>query len=276
MKIGQHTLDLTKPKVMAIINITPDSFYWKSRAITDENILNMADKAISDGASILDIGGASSRPGADYVSEQEELERVDRGVRIIRKKYQDIILSIDTFRSNIIKHCMEEYGPVIVNDISAGDGDPKMIETVAKYRLPYIAMHMRGTPQNMHQFTEYSDITKILIEFFKLKLEFYDMMDIKEVILDPGFGFSKTIKQNFELLGELRKLTVLNRPILAGISRKTMIYKTLNTTPENALNGTSALHWECLRQGASILRAHDVKEAMEVITLYNKFKSTNV
>lgn len=275
IKVGRQTLDLDTPKVMAIINVTPDSFYSESRTIFDEEIRRRVDDAVEQGASILDVGGYSSRPGAKDVTEEEELRRVAQAMEIIRKKYPDILVSIDTFRAGVVKACALEYGPFIVNDITAGKAEPDILTITAQYDLPYIAMHMRGTPQTMQALTKYRNIAADVEEYFRDKLEYLSANGIKQIILDPGFGFAKTVEQNYELLGQMHRLARFGLPVLAGISRKTMIYKPLGISPADALNGTSALHWECLRQGAAILRVHDTKEAAEVIKLYELFTSAN-
>lgn len=268
------TLDLNSPKVMAIINITPDSFYPGSRTTQGDDIERRSDEVLEEGASIIDIGGYSSRPGAEDVPEEEEFRRVDKALKIIRKRHPHAMISVDTFRSVVARKCVEEYGPIIINDITAGDADPRIFRVAKEYNLPYIAMHMRGTPMTMDEFTHYTNITNVVVEYFRMRLEYLAETGVKQVVIDPGFGFAKTTEQNYELLGEMRRLTEFGRPILAGVSRKKMIYQPLNTVPEDSLNGTTAFHWECLRQGANILRVHDVKEAVEVTRLFDMFKKS--
>lgn len=263
--------DLSSPKVMAIINVTPDSFFAGSRTSCREEILGRAVKAAAGGASILDIGAYSSRPGADDVSPAEETRRLHSAMEVIRKELPQMPLSIDTFRARVAEEIVTSHGPCIINDISAGSLDPDIIDVASKYSLPYIAMHMRGTPQDMQSHTGYDDITGEIIDYFREKLTMLKERGVENVITDPGFGFAKTTEQNYTLLREMHRLRELGKPILAGISRKGMIYKVLGTTPAEALNGTTALHWECLRQGASILRVHDTKEAVETIRLWKMF-----
>jgi len=271
---GNITLDLESPKVMAIINVTPDSFYAASRAMETEDIERRSDKVVEQGASIIDIGGYSSRPGADDVPEEEEFSRVDKAMKIIKKRHPYVMVSIDTFRSGVAEKCAKEYGPFVINDISAGEADPRIINVAREYDLPFIAMHMRGVPSTMDQFTHYTNITREVVEYFADKLNHFEQAGLRQVIVDPGFGFAKTIEQNYELLGELHKLVELDRPVLAGGSRKRLIYIPLEVTPENSLNGMAAFHWECLRQGADILRVHDVKEAIEITKLFGIFRKS--
>lgn len=264
--------DITEPVVMAIVNATPDSFYSGSRNESDEKLRQTIEKAIEDGASIIDIGGYSSRPGADEVTVNEEIERVVNAVRIVRTIDEKIAISIDTFRSEVIRSVVEVVGTVIVNDISTGKMDDKMIATVAELKLSYIAMHMRGTPKTMQQMCEYNDITASVFSYFIDKIVQLRQAGINDLAIDPGFGFAKDTDQNFQLLANMHKLSYFGLPILAGISRKSMIYKTLDITPEESLNGTSVINWEALWQGAKILRVHDVREAMQTIKLFNKVR----
>ncbi|MCD7963575.1 MAG: dihydropteroate synthase [Rikenellaceae bacterium] len=275
INIDGKLLDLSSPVVMAILNVTPDSFFSESRKFTDEDIKKRVISVIDDGASIIDIGGYSSRPGADDVSSNEELSRLRKGVAIIKQINYNIPISVDTFRSEIVAELYNEYGEFIVNDISAGELDIHMLETVGRLGLPYIAMHMKGSPKDMQNNCEYDNVKNDVIGYFSKNIEKYLHHGIKDVIIDPGFGFSKNIEQNFQLLNGLKDFSIFGFPVLAGISRKTMIWKTLGIKPEEALNGTTALHWECLRQGASILRVHDVPEAVQVVKLHNKFKESN-
>jgi len=252
---------------MGILNITPDSFYDGGRFKDEKSILTQVDKLLKEGATFIDIGAYSSRPGADFVSENEELKRLIPIVNAVVKTFPESIISVDSFRSRVIKSAVET-GAAMVNDISGGQLDPLMFEVVGALDVPYIMMHMRGTPQTMQQMTDYSDVIKEVYSYFSKRIELAKTHQIKDVILDLGFGFSKTLEQNFELLGMLDYYKNLNLPILAGVSRKSMIYKTLNTTADQALNGSTALHMVALQKGAKLLRVHDVKEAMECIQLY--------
>lgn len=257
---------LDTPKVMGILNITPDSFYDGGRFKDEKSILTQVEKLLKEGASFIDIGAYSSRPGADFVSEDEELKRLIPVVTLVRNSFPECLISIDSFRSNVIRTAIEA-GAALVNDISGGQLDPLMFETVGALQVPYVMMHMRGTPQNMQQMTDYADVSKAVFTYFSERIQLAKKHHIKDIILDLGFGFSKTKDQSFELLALLDYFTHLHLPILAGVSRKSMIYKTLNTTANKALNGTTALHMVALQKGAKILRVHDVKEAMECIKL---------
>lgn len=256
---------------MAIINATPDSFFEGSRSESVEKIVERATLAINQGADILDIGGYSTRPGADEISTEEEIHRVVNAVEAIRHQFPTISLSIDTFRSEVVQRLFDDGHRFIVNDISAGELDPRIIPLVGKLDLPYIAMHSRGTPQTMQSMTDYRDVCSEVEQYFETKIRECRQAGINRIIIDPGFGFAKTTAQNFELLRSMNKLLRFELPILAGLSRKSMIWRTLNITPNEALNGTTALNWEALRQGASILRVHDVGQAVEVRKLYKNF-----
>jgi dihydropteroate synthase len=262
-------IDLSTPKVMGILNVTPDSFYDGSRFKEESSVLNRVDQMLTEGATFIDVGAYSSRPGADHVSETEELQRILPIIEVLVKQFPEIILSIDTFRSEVAKQCIEA-GAAMINDISAGQLDDKMMETIGKLQVPYVMMHMKGTPKTMQQHTDYDDLLKDIIYYFSERMAAAKAHKIIDVIIDPGFGFSKTLEQNYELLSRLELLKIIEKPILVGVSRKSMIYKLLNTTPEHALNGTSSLNTIALLKGAKILRVHDVKEAMECITLINQ------
>lgn len=272
LHIGAQTLDLSHPVVMTIINVTPDSFYAGSRTSSADQIRHRITEAVNQGAALLDVGGYSSRPGAEDVPSDEEIGRIDRAMRIIRHDFPDMPVSIDTFRSETIREIVRRHGPCIVNDITGGDADPQMFTTAAELSLPFIAMHMRGKPDTMQTLTQYADLTAEIYHDLQEKRDRLHAAGVREVILDPGFGFAKTTDQNYELLAQLHRLSSLGCPILAGISRKSMIYKILESSPAEALNGTTALHWECLRQGASILRVHDTQAAVEVIRLFGIFR----
>jgi dihydropteroate synthase len=259
-------IDLNTPKVMGVLNVTPDSFYDGGKFKNDKSFLSQAEKLIGEGADFIDIGAYSSRPGADFVSEKEEINRLIPIVNLIHNSFPETPISIDSFRSEVIKKSIQAGG-AIVNDISAGQLDPMMFETVGELGVPYIMMHMKGTPQTMQQMTTYSDLIKDIYYYFSERINLAKKHQINDLIIDLGFGFSKTLEQNFKLLNSLDFYTNLNLPLLVGVSRKSMIYKTLDTNPENALNGTSALNMVALNKGAKILRVHDVKEAIECIKL---------
>lgn len=258
-------MDLSSPRVMGILNITPDSFYTRGREKTKDDFLFLAESMIRDGASILDLGAVSSRPGADALNETEERQRLLPVLETILSHFPDIILSVDTFRSNIAKEALE-FGAHIINDISGGSFDPAMRRMVQEHGAAYIMMHVRGSFERMHDKHDAVDIVSEEISYFEEKLS--EWPGDCSVCIDPGFGFGKTMSQNFQLLKELNSLCQFQRPILVGLSRKSMIYKTLGTDADHALNGTSALHMVALQQGANVLRVHDVKEAVECITLY--------
>ncbi|MHA7128927.1 dihydropteroate synthase [Algoriphagus namhaensis] len=267
---GGRLLLWDEPQVMGIVNLTPDSFYAGSRVTANaEHFEQVVERMLEDGADILDLGGYSSRPGATDISIKEETERVIPAIRWIRRNFPHALISIDTFRSEVAKMAVEE-GANLVNDISAGNLDPTMLKTISALKVPYIAMHMKGNPRTMQRMTDYSDPVGDILDYFSEKLEEFKNFGINDVIIDVGFGFAKTIEQNFVILRRLAEFKVLGKPILAGISRKSMIYKTLGTGPEAALNGTTALHMFALCNGAKLLRVHDVKEAKETIELYKK------
>ena len=262
-----NLIDLSKPKILGILNITPDSFYDGGTLQKEQHIIPKVEKMLMDGADFIDLGGYSSRPGAKNISIEEEINRVAPVVDLLKNKFPDILLSIDTFRSDVAKTCLDK-GAAIINDISAGSIDEKMIKTVAQYKVPYIMMHMKGTPQNMQSLANYKNITQEVIFYFSQKIAHARSLGISDIIIDAGFGFAKTVSQNFELLNHLDQLKALKTPLLTGISRKSMIYKTLNSTAKEALNGTSALHMIALQKGSTILRVHDIKEAKECILLH--------
>lgn len=274
MKRIDNIFSAKEPLVMAIVNVTDDSFYGASRNYSAKDIEQRVHQAIENGVSLFDIGGYSSRPNAPHISLEEEWQRVELGLRSVRKVASDAMLSVDTFRSEIVRRAVENFGDIIVNDISAGEQDDAMIDVVVKYNLPYIAMHMRGTPQTMQSLTSYeNDITSEVCDYFAAKCQALRDRGVDTIILDPGFGFAKTLEQNYELLAGLHRLCAMGYPVLAGLSRKSMIYRVLDTTPENSLAGTTALNWEALRQGATILRVHDTREASDIIKLFKKYAS---
>lgn len=262
-------MDFKIPKVMGILNVTPNSFFDGGKYKTDSEFLNQAEKMLEEGASIIDVGAYSTQPNAPFVTENEELSRIVPIVDLLMKAFPETILSIDTFRSEVAKQCIES-GAAIINDVSAGFLDEKMMEVVGRFKVPYIMMHMKGTPQNMQKFTDYDDVMKDMMYYFSERVEAAKSQGIIDVILDPGFGFSKTLNQNYEVLSKLELLQEFNLPILSALSRKSMLYKFLETEPSQVLNGTSVLNTISLLKGAQLLRVHDVKEAVECIKLTQK------
>lgn len=263
-------LNLAQPLVMGILNATPDSFYTKGKDSDKDGLLKIAEKMIRDGATILDIGGATTKPGASLISPAEELDRVIPAIELIYKNFPDVWLSADTYNAAVAKEAVAA-GVSIINDVSAGRFDTDMLRTVAALKVPYIAMHMQGTPQTMQQDPQYTDVVTEVRDYLKDVVTQCYKAGITDVIIDPGFGFGKTLEHNFSLLNDLHTFRMLGKPILAGLSRKSMICKALKVNPEHALNGSTALHMVALQQGASILRVHDVKEAVEVIKLFSHF-----
>lgn len=269
-----NLIDLSVPKVMGIINVTPDSFYDGGKTFAGKEILKQAEKMLSEGATFLDVGGHSTRPGADVISEAEETERVVSAVKEIVKHFPEALISVDTFRSQVAKKAVAN-GAALVNDVSGGMLDTDMPKTVAKMKVPYILMHMRGTPQTMAQLTDYENVTLEVIKYLSEKIARARAAGIDDLIADPGFGFAKRREQSFQLLNDLELLKHLGVPILTGLSRKSMISKTLESTPENALNGTTSLNTVALLKGASILRVHDVREAVECVKLHAALGASN-
>lgn len=259
-------MDLREPKVMGILNVTPDSFFDGNRYTERDAILRRVKQMVDDGASIIDVGGYSTRPGAGEVSESEEIDRVARPIGWIRREFPDVVISVDTFRGAVARAACQE-GANIINDVSGGNLDAGMIPAVAELQVPYILMHMRGTPATMASHSVYENVTRDVIAELQVTVTKLVSQGIRDVIIDPGFGFAKTVDQNFEMLQNLSQFRALNRPLMVGVSRKSMIWKTLNITPEEALNGTSVLHTVALLRGASILRVHDVKEARQAVDL---------
>jgi len=264
-------IDLTTPRIMGILNLTPDSFYDGGTLADERALLMRAETMLKEGATFLDVGGYSSRPGAANVSEEEELRRVIPAIAHLVKEFPEALLSVDTFRSNVAKESVA-LGAAMINDISGGDFDEEMFATVAGLNVPYILMHMRGTPQTMIELSNYKNVTTEVVYELSKKLSNLRSLGVNDVVIDPGFGFAKNIAQNFELMHHLEQLQLLDAPILVGISRKSMIYKTLGTDPEEALNGSTILNTVALMKGANILRVHDVKEAMECIQLLENLK----
>ena len=262
-------IDLSSPKVMGILNITPDSFYDGGQYKDEKAILNQVERMLNEGAIFIDVGAYSSRPNANHISEDVELKRIIPIVELILKQFPESLLSIDTFRSNIAKKCIES-GACMINDISAGKLDTNMMTTIADLNVPYIMMHLKGTPQTMQQHTNYDDLLKDMLFYFSERIVEARNLGIVDLIIDPGFGFAKTLEQNFELLNKLELLKIIELPMLVGLSRKSMIYKTLENSDDEALNGTTTLNTIALQKGAAILRVHDVKEAIECIKLTNQ------
>jgi len=270
---GGKLIDLETPRVMGILNITPDSFYKGSRYISEADIIKAANRMLEDGADILDIGGYSSRPGAADISAEEEAGRVFNAVKLISSEFPDAIISVDTFRSAIAREAILN-GAHIINDISGGDADSGMFELVAELNVPYIMMHMQGNPANMQDNPVYDDVVADILKWFAERIFRLQSAGVKDIIVDPGFGFGKTVDNNFELLNRLGELSIAGLPVLAGLSRKSMIWKTLGITADDALNGTAVLNSFALAGGADILRVHDVKEARQAVTLFKKLKVT--
>ncbi len=274
-----HTLNLRgklyslcEPKIMGILNVTPDSFYAESRTSDEEHIAARVQQLMDDGADMIDIGGYSSRPGADDVSPEEEMNRLRRGLRVVRRLYPEVPISVDTFRADVARMCVEEEGADIINDISGGMMDRQMFRTVARLGVPYILMHMQGTPDTMQQAPHYDNLRREVMLYFAERIDRLCQMGAKDIIVDPGFGFGKTLEHNYELFHHLDDFNLFNLPLLVGISRKSMIYKLLRGTPQTSLNGTTVLNTIALMKGVHILRVHDVKEAVEAKRIVMKMK----
>lgn len=265
-------IDLSKPKVMGILNITPNSFYDGGKYKEEIQIMSQVEKMLNEGATFIDVGAYSSKPNAEFVSEEEELCRLLPIIALLVNQFPDILLSVDTFRSQVAQKSVEA-GVALVNDISAGKLDEEMIETVAKLQVPYIMMHMRGNPKTMQSLTNYEDIVKEMILYFSERIQLARSFGMNDIIIDPGFGFAKTLEQNYEVLQKLELFSTVELPLLAGVSRKSMIYRALESSPEEALNGTTVLNTIALQKGAKILRVHDVKEAVECVKLFNKLNN---
>ena len=264
-------IDLKTPKVMGILNVTPNSFYDGGKHNEINAIIRQVDKMLSEGADIIDVGAYSSKPSAEFVSEQTEIDRLKVVIKELINTFPEVVLSVDTFRANVAKIAID-YGASIINDISAGLLDDAMLSTVAELKVPYVMMHMRGTPQTMQTLTSYDNVVKDLMFYFSERIQVARSYGISDIIIDPGFGFAKTLEQNYELLNKMELFSFLEVPLLVGISRKSMIYKVLENTPQEALNGTSILNTIALQKGATILRVHDVKEAVECIKLVSQFR----
>lgn len=267
-------MPLDEPVVMGILNVTPDSFFSGSRKETEKEIDERIQIILSEGGTIIDLGGYSSRPDASPINEEEEMRRLATALEILKRDYPDAVISIDTFRSGIARRCVEEYGASIINDISGGQLDEKMFETIADLSVPYILMHMRGTPQTMQQQTKYDDLIGEMLIYFASRIRQLHLLGVSDVIIDPGFGFSKTLDQNYQLIHQLKEFALLDLPMLIGLSRKSMIYNFLGTTPEESLNGTTVLNTISLLNGADILRVHDVKAAKEAVRIVSKYNNS--
>lgn len=272
INIKGELFSLDRPVVMGILNVTPDSFFAGSRKRTEAEIATRIEEILAQGGDWIDIGGYSSRPDATPVTVDEEMRRLELGLEILSRDYPSVPVSVDTFRADVARCCVEKYGVAMINDISAGELDPEMFRTVADLKVPYIMMHMRGTPQTMASLTDYTNLMDEIMLYFAEKVRQLRLMGVSDLILDPGFGFSKTLEQNYELMAHLREFGIFDLPILVGISRKRMIYQLLGGTPEESLNGTTALHTYALLNGVDILRVHDVKEAVEAVRIVQKIK----
>lgn len=273
LNIKGEILPLDEPAIMGILNVTPDSFFSGSRKETEKEIDERIQAILSEGGTMIDLGGYSSRPDAAVVDEEEEMKRLLTALERLTRHYPDTVISVDTFRSGIARRCVEDYGVAIVNDISGGSLDPAMFRTIAELQVPYVLMHMRGTPKTMQQQTDYADLTGEILHYFAARARELHLLGVNDVIIDPGFGFSKTLDQNYSLLSHLNDFAILELPVLVGVSRKSMIYNFLKTTPEESLNGTSVLNTIALLNGADILRVHDVKAAKEAASLVLKYKN---
>jgi dihydropteroate synthase len=270
LNVKGRLIDLSHPRVMGIINLTEDSFYQGSRFTNDEEVIAIAGKMLDEGADLLDLGGCSTRPGAIDVPEDEEKSRVCHAISIVRKRFPDAFISVDTFRASVAAEAVNNAGADMINDISGGQLDEAMFPLVMRLNVPYVLMHMQGTPQTMQNNPLYDDVVADILYWFGQRVALLQRAGVKDIIIDPGFGFGKISTQNFEILRRLDEFRIAGLPLLVGVSRKSMIWRTLNISPDEALTGTAALHMAALMKGASVLRAHDVREAKEVITLFEK------
>lgn len=270
LNVNGYLLDLSTPQVMGILNVTPDSFYSGSRMQTEEDITNRAQQILDEGATIIDIGAYSSRPNAENISPEEEMARLKTGLDILNRNHPGAIVSVDTFRAKVAEWCVKEHGVAIINDIAAGEMDSNMFETVARLGVPYIMMHMQGTPQSMQKEPYYDNLLKEVFMYFAKKVHQLRALGVKDIVLDPGFGFGKTLEHNYELVSHLEDFAVFELPLLVGVSRKSMIYKLIGGAPAEALNGTTVLNTVALMKGADILRVHDVREAVEAVKIVKK------
>lgn len=273
INVNGRLMDLSTPRVMGILNVTPDSFFAGSRTQTEAEVARRAEQLLADGADIIDIGGYSTRPGADEVSPDEEWARLSLGLKAVRAVSAEAVVSVDTFRAEVARRCVEDYGVAIINDISGGELDADMFPTVAALGVPYILMHMQGTPRTMQQAPHYDDVLREVILYLARKVQQLRDLGVRDIILDPGFGFGKTVEDNYRLLAHLDELALFGLPVLAGLSRKSMICRVLDITPDQALNGTTVLNTLCLSKGAHILRVHDVRPAVEAVRLFSAAKA---
>lgn len=269
ININGQLISFNTPKIMGILNVTPDSFFSKTN-IEEKGLIDHVLQMLNDGVDIIDIGGQSTNPNSPFLTEDQEWERINRSLKIIRKEFPDILLSVDTFYSGIAERAVGDFGVNMINDISGGSIDKQMFQTIAKINVPYILMHMKGTPQTMQSETEYSNFIQEIFFYFSKKITQLNQLGVSDIILDPGFGFAKNLEQNYELMGALRGFEIFDVPVLVGISRKSMIYKLLGIDPQDSISGTIALNAYALMNGANILRVHDVKEAKELITIFEK------
>ena len=272
INVKGELIDLSTPQVMGILNLTPDSFFEGSRVQTEAQIIERVQQILDEGGTMVDVGAYSSRPDGVDISAKEEMSRLAAGLKVINQHFPNVIISVDTFRADVAARCVEEFGVGIINDISGGELDSKMFETVARLQVPYIMMHMKGTPQTMQQHTDYECFIKEVFLYFAQKIAQLRQLGVNDVILDPGFGFAKTLEHNYELMAQLQEFKLFDMPLLIGISRKSMIYKLLGSTPAEALNGTTALNTVALMKGANILRVHDVKQAVETVKITETIK----
>jgi dihydropteroate synthase len=275
LQINGQLMDLSEPQVMGILNVTPDSFYAGSRKQTEREIADRVEQILAEGGAMIDVGAYSSRPRAEHISAEEEMARLRRGLEVLRQVDAGAVVSVDTFRADVAAMCVEEYGVGIINDISGGEMDGRMFETVARLGVPYVLMHMQGTPQDMQTEPRYENVTADIIQYFARRVQQLREFGAKDIILDPGFGFGKTLEHNYELMNHLELFDILELPLLVGVSRKSMVYKLLGGTPEDALNGTTVLHTLALLKGASILRVHDVKACCEVVRIVRQMLNSN-
>ena len=271
LNLNNRLIDLSTPVVMGIVNVTPDSFFKENRFLTHKAILAGVENMILQGASIIDVGGYSTRPSAEVITQDEEIKRLSEGLEVLLKEFPDILISVDTFRSGVARHVVENYGVAMINDVSGGTLDDLMFETIAELKVAYVLMHMRGTPQTMQTNTKYEDVVSEVLSFLEKRLAQLHLLGVNDVVIDPGFGFAKSLEQNYKLLNKLHYFQELNVPILAGVSRKSMLTRLLGIDANEALNATTAANMLALVGGASILRVHDVKEAMQTIRIYRKY-----
>jgi len=271
LNLNNRLVDLSTPVIMGIVNVTPDSFFKDNRFVTQKAILSGVEEMILEGAGIIDVGGYSTRPSAEMITQDEEIRRLSEGLEVILKKFPDVLISVDTFRSGVARHVVKNYGVAMINDVSGGTLDDLMFETIAQLHVAYVLMHMRGTPQTMQTLVQYDDVVSEVLHFMEKRLARLHLLGVNDVIIDPGFGFAKTMEQNYTLLNRLEYFNLLNVPILAGMSRKSMLTKLLGIGGNEALNATTAANMLALMGGASILRVHDVKEARQTIDIYTKY-----